>query len=544
MNDFDIIVIGGGHNGLICGAYLSRYGEKVCVLERLPVLGGCASSEELIPECPGFKFNRGGIDHINIHGTDIVKDLELEKHGLKYLWHDPLWFFPFPDGKSLTIHRNIEKTCEEVAKISIHDAKAYKELMDFWKVTLELIGPIDLCTPPALSTLIGGMQEKAAERVLKTLVSVPKIFIENRFESPHLRGVNGWWATQTAFPPTQIGSTLALTLLPVSHFLGMARPEGGSGMLSIAAANVIEANSGKVLKESKVNKIIIENSAAKGVELEDGRKIYAKNGVISAIDAKRVFLNLVDHSQTPSSLLKKIKEIHVAPVSMCKVDVALNRKPIFERYDHKDEYLIATPTVAPSMEYVENGWFDINQGRPAKKPSMWCVCSSMLDTTMAPPGKHTLWLSQFAPRILAGGKDWDRIKDSVAENMINTFAEYAPNVKDNVIAYHVTTPKDFEMRTGNIHGSAFHIDMTMDQSMGFRPIPEFGQYKTHIRKLYLTGSGTHPGGGITGIPGHNTAMEVLADLGKKKRGLKLIDKFKTITGMLNAWRLYRKTYLR
>jgi phytoene dehydrogenase-like protein len=223
-------------------------------------------------------------------------------------------------------------------------------------------------------------------------------------------------------------------------------------------------------------------------------------------------------------------------VALLKVDVALSGLPVFDRYGGKPEQTLATSCIAPSMTYIEEAFDDIMHGHPSRKPALWCAVASHLDPTLAPPGKHTLWLSQFAPARLSDGRSWDEARDEVADNMIATWCQYAPNTRDLTIDRHISSPLDWERRTGNLNGSAFHVAMTVNQLWGFRPTPALSRYRTPIQGLYLSGSGSHPGGGVTGLPGRNTAMEVLADLGHKPPRKGMIASGKEMLRMYRAFR--------
>lgn len=537
MEAYDIIVIGGGHNGMVAGGYLAKAGLKVIVLEKWKFLGGCSATAEVIPSCPGFKFNVGGIDHIHILGAPVVKDLELDKFGFKYLYHDPLWFFPYPDGNSFTIYKSIDQSCDQISRFAPEDVEAYREFHQLWESVLQLLEPFDLGPPPSFGDLAqlteGTMQ---GEELLQFLLTPPKVFIERWFKSPYLRGLFGWWAIQVGSPPHVPGAVLATGLQTTTHLLGMARPEGGSGALTDAIQRQIEHHGGSVRTEAEVTKILVKDGRAAGVRLHNGEEIACTKGVISQIDAVRVFTRLLDESEVPADLLRKVRQIEIGDVALFKVDVALNGLPVFERYGGKPESTLATSCIAPSMDYVEEAFDDIMHGRPSGNPALWCVVASHLDPTLAPPGKHTLWLSQFAPAKLSDGRSWDEAREEVADRMIDTWCEYAPNTRDLIIDRHISSPLDWERRTGNLNGNAFHVAMTVNQLLGFRPIPALSRYRTPIQGLYLSGSGTHPGGGITGIPGRNTAMEVMADLGQRRSRKSACASVREVVRMYQAFR--------
>lgn len=536
MPDCDVIVIGGGHNGLVCGGYLARAGEQVVVLERAGVLGGCATSEELIP---GFTFNRGGIEHINIHGTTILQDLELERFGLEYIWHDPLYAFLFPDGESLIIYRDVQRTAQEIARFSARDAAAYPEYIEMWRQILELLAPFDFIPPPPFSEMAGALGV-GAESVLKTLLGNPKHMVNHWFESPHMRAMLNWFTVQVGTAPASVGAVLASSLLPVSHLVGMARPRGGSGMLSVSLGRMIGHHGGQVLTRAPVTRVLVEGGRAVGVEAEGHGVIRARKAVISAIDARRLFTGLVDEGHLEPTLMRRVQQISVSNTSLVKVDAALNACPEFPRHGPAEEILVANINLVPSEVALDQAFRDIESGIPARLPALMCAVPSYADPSMAPPGKHTLWLSTFAPYAFSDGRTWDTARAEESRRMIDTFSAYAPNVGDHILGHVMTTPLDRERITGNIHGNAFHVDMAIDQTMAFRPAIGLSGYRTPVEGLYLTGSGTHPGGGITGVPGHNTAQVVLQDLGKARRPGSLTNRLKKAKHLYDTMRTVTK----
>ena len=515
---YDAIIIGAGHNGLTCGAYLARQGLKVLVLERREVIGGCCPTEESIPGRPGFHINRGGVDHQHICSGPVPKELELEKHGLEYLWHEPLWFFPFDDGSSWLVWRDVEKTCQELAAFAPDEVDAYRRWHAFWEDALRLLEPFDLGPPPSLADMMLSTETAEMSELMRALLTPPVVFIDRFFRDPRLKGAMAWWSVQTGTPPTKPGSTLAMSLQSGSHLSGSARPKGGSGALSQALANVIQAAGGEVRVSSPVARVHVHGGRASAVTTEAGETIEASRCVVSAIDARRLFLGLMDEADVPKNLLMRVPQISVTSASLFKVDLALSERPVFDRYGARPEQTIASPIIAPSLDYVYDGWLDIVAGRPSRAPGLWCACCTALDPSLAPAGKHTLWLSQFAPFSLAGGHSWDDIKEDVADQVVDTFCKYAPNTRNAIEGRLVTSPLDWHRLTGNINGCAWHVDMELHQSWGMRPLPELSGYRAPIPGLYLSGSGTHPGGGITGIPGRNAALEVLRDLGHRPPG--------------------------
>ena len=514
MPQHDAIIIGGGHNGLACGAYLAKAGLSVLVLERREVLGGCCPTEDF-PGLPGFRINRGGVDHQHICSGPVPRELELEQHGLEYLWHEPLWFFPYPDGASWLVWRDVDRTCEELATFAPAEVENYRRWHGWWEQALHMLEPFDLVPPPSLADMMLSTETAEMQELWRALLTPPTVFIERFFADERLKGAMAWWAVQTGTPPTKPGSTLAMSLQSGSHLSGSARPKGGSGALSQALAHVITAAGGQVLTGQHVERIVVQGNRAQAVVTATGETFEARRCIVSSLDARRVFLKLLPEEHVPSGLLGRVRQVSVASASLFKVDLALSERPEFTGYGARPEQTIASPIIAPSLQYVYDGWIDIQAGRPSREPGLWCACCTALDPSLAPEGKHTLWLSQFAPYELAGGQTWDDLRERVADQVVDTFCRYAPNVRELILGRLVTTPLDWERLTDNPRGCAWHVDMEIHQAWGLRPLPELSQYRTPVQGLYLTGSGVHPGGGITGMPGRNAAHQVLRDLGHR-----------------------------
>lgn len=359
-----------------------------------------------------------------------------------------------------------------------------------------------------------------AGSLVQFFLSNPMDFIARYFRTAEMRGMMAWWACQTASPPWQPGSSvLASSLAPATHLTGKARPKGGSGALSSVLADMItHAYGGKVLTGCRVTKVIVRKGRVRGVEwleASTGKTSSASSAiVISSADARTLLTSLVERDEVPSWLLSEVGRIYYSPCGLCKVDILLSRGSEFGESPTGDprDLSIATAIIAPHYEYVVGGWLQILSGVPASRPSLWCVEATALDDSLAPEGYHTLWLSQFAPRTLADGKSWREIKEEVGLTMFRTHAQYAGLSESDIIDIVVTTPEDMSELVLSV--DPFGVGMNIDQMMSFRPSPSLSRYRTPIKGLYLTGSGTHPGGGITGVPGRNSALEVLYDLGR------------------------------
>jgi beta-carotene ketolase (CrtO type) len=311
-------------------------------------------------------------------------------------------------------------------------------------------------------------------------------------------------------------------MMAMRHNPGMARPRGGTGALVQALVNLVLSKGGVILTDQHVEKILVDDGRAVGVRVAGGREYRAKSGVISNIDPKRVFLQLMDSSDVDSAdpnLRERLeRRIVNNNETVLKIDLALDEPLRFEHHNHKDEYLIGSVLIADSVRHVEIAHSECSVGKiPDSDPSMYVVMPTMLDPSMAPKGKHTVWIEFFAPYQIAGaqgtglkGTGWtDELKNTVADLVVDKLADYAPNVKKATIARSVESPAELGERLGAYKGNYYHIDMTLDQMVFFRPLPELANYKTPIEGLFLTGAGTHPGGAISGMPGRNCARVFL-----------------------------------
>jgi len=560
VNDFDAIVIGGGHNGLVCAAYLARLGGmKVAVLEQRDILGGFASTESPFASHPEVKVSRFGVDHMHMCSGPVPAELELEKHVAKdgsrfeYLWHDQAhWLYMYPEKRCILAQKDLEATCEAVERVFPGEGRQYRKFTEKWYGILKALEGIDDNPPMSNAVMALGAHLAGNDGITQFFQADPLNFIRRYFETDEMIGMMTWWASQTASPPWQPGSSvLALSLAPATHLTGKARPRGGSGQLShILADMIVNKHGGAVRTSALVRKILVAEGRARGVEVENretgtSEKLYAHT-VVSCVDAKRLFTEMVADDAVPGWLHDEVRNIYYSTVGLVKADVLINEAPDFAGYfgpnefGDDEEYNIATGIIAPGYEsYVKPGWIDILAGRPSAEPALWCVHNTALDSSLAPEGYHTLWLSQFTPKRLAGGKTWDDVAEAVGLEMFRTYAQYTANLsEENIVDIVVTPPNKMGefMRTDD----PFGVGMNLDQMLGNRPSPHLAQYRTPIRGLYLTGSGTHPGGGITGLPGRNAALEILADLGRS-RGTPRQSKLARLRQLYHTYR-YLKTF--
>ncbi|MBW4520688.1 MAG: NAD(P)/FAD-dependent oxidoreductase [Scytolyngbya sp. HA4215-MV1] len=536
MESYDVIVIGAGHNGLVCAAYLLKAGYRVLLLEKRTVPGGAATTEEVIPDqAPGFQFNLCAIDHELIHLGPVVQELELTKYGLEYLFCDPVVFCPHPNGQAFLAHRSLEQTCAEIERYSARDARKYREFMEYWQRLVSALAPIFNAPPKSLIDIAGnydlgkikdlvasvGSTQKALE-FIRTMLTSAEDLLNEWFDSEIIKAPLARLSAEMGVPPSQKNLAIGAMMMSTRHHPGMARPKGGTGALTKALVNLVNALGGEILTDQRVKQILVDEGRAVGVRTANGTEYRVKHGVISNIDAQRLFLHCMDAADVdaadPNLRERLERRIINNNETILKIDLAMSEPLRFQHHNHQDEYLIGSVLIADSVRQVEIAHAEPAMGKiPDADPSMYVVQPTMLDPSMAPDGKHTLWIEFFAPYQIEGrqgtglnGTGWtDDLKHQVADRVIDKLAEYAPNVKQATIARRVESPAELGERLGAFKGNYYHIDMTLEQMVFFRPLPEIANYKTPIAGLFLTGAGTHPGGSISGMPGRNCARVFL-----------------------------------
>ena len=508
MPDYDVLTIGAGHNALVASAYLAQAGLAVGVFERRPIVGGAVSTIEHVP---GYRFDLGGSAHILIRNTPIVEELGLARFGLDYIDVDPLFFAPFEDGDHLLFHRSEARTIEGIEARFPGEGEAYGRFLDEWRPFARAVRDLFLATPDPL-TLAGtamsgkavpGDWRKALPRILKPYGElVDDYFREEKVKAPLV-----WMAAQSGPPPSEPLTSPFLLWHPLYHEGGMARPRGGSGMLTQALARHVEAHGGAVHVGAPVDEILVEGGRATGVRV--GEQVYTARVVLAGSHALETFGRLLPERHRPPNAAG----MRVGNGFGAIVRLALS-EPIRYPAHPGDEARRALQLICRDRAQVAAAYGDYLGGRPAADPPIVAMSFSAVDDTLAPPGGEVLWLwAQYYPYQLAGGRNWDDIAPEVEASILDAFEVHAPGTKAKVVGSLFQHPAWLERELGLFRGNVMHLEMSLDQMFALRPFLGGHAYRAPgVRGLYLTGASTHPGGGIMGASGRNAAREVLKDL--------------------------------
>ncbi|MGB8343926.1 MAG: NAD(P)/FAD-dependent oxidoreductase [Ktedonobacteraceae bacterium] len=510
---YDAIIIGAGHNGLVAAGYLAREGKKVLVLEQRDRVGGACTLEEPFP---GFTMSPCAYV-VSLLRPEIIRDLELHRYGFDAYVKDPQMFVPFLDGNYLFFRASTEETIEGIRRLSPHDAEAYPRFLQFFDRASEILNPILLQEPPTAAELAARFQGED-EYIYRWLMfgSLYDLLAEY-FESDYLRAAfAGQGVIGSFIGPKTPGSVYVMW----HHMFGEVNGEkgmwgyvrGGMGRISFAMAASAEAHGAEIRLDAPVAKILVHNGRAEGVRLENGEEFRAK-AVLSNADPKRTFLRFCADAELDKDFLNRIAHFKTES-GVIKLNIALKELPSFRCLPGTTPSLqhFGSLDLTPTPDWVQDAYEDAARGELSKKPYIEAYMQSSTDPTVAPRGYHTISMfCQYAPYHLKGREWSDEVKDEMADRIIATLTEFAPNFADAVVRRQVLSPLDIERRYGMPNGNIFHGEITPDQLFSFRPTPECARYRTPVDGLYLCGSGVHPGGGVMGAPGHNAAKALLSD---------------------------------
>ena len=521
----DIVIVGAGHNGLVTAAYLARAGWRVLVLERRHVVGGACVTEEL---WPGYQVSTAA--YVNsLFRPEIVRDLELRRHGFEMLPRQPASFTPFPDGRYLMLGGDAADNAREIAKFSPRDAQAYPQYEAMLERLVRFVEPQLLQPPPdpwrgGIGNIWRLIQLGLAFRrlgpdgplLIEFLTGAARPILDRWFESEQLKAT---LATDAVIGAMASPATPGTAYVLFHHVMGECNGvrgqwgyvRGGMGGLTRALAECARRHGAEIQCNAPVQRILVRGHRVAGVVLENGAEIEA-NRVASCADAHVTFLKLIGAEELPSDFVDAVRNIDYSAASL-KINLALAELPDFKARpgtspgpQHR-----GTIHIAPSLDYIERAFDDAKYGRPSSSPILECTIPSVVDPTVAPEGRHVMSMFvQYAPTKLADA-NWDDVKESFADRCVEIMTEYAPNFRNSILHRQVLSPLDLERRFGLTGGNIFQGAMSLRQMFCLRPVAGYADYRTPIRGLYLCGAATHPGGGVMGACGYNAAQIILRD---------------------------------
>ncbi len=524
----DVVIIGGGHNGLACAAYLAKAGLDVLVLEKRDVLGGAAATEE---PWPGYRVSSASYV-VSLMPPRVVRELDLKRFGYEVSIISPDYFVPFPDGTALTLWGDVRRDAEAIARFSPLDAERYVEFDRYFDHVARLLKDLLFVVPPNLNlrdlpkwaTTAGRFRKwsgRDVHEVVRLFTMSAADFLDEWFEDERVKGALATQAIIGAWcGPMTPGSAYVL----MHHWIGEidGHPgawgwvRGGMGGVSQAMAQAAQAAGAEVRTNAEVDRVAINASGrAVGVALADGSLVRSQR-VVSSAHPATTYLSLVGEERLPGDVVRDVKRYRSRSGSV-KVNVALSDLPEFPSWDQDGDVHRGLVAVSPSMEYLERAWDDAKYGRMSEHPYIEVVFPTAHEPEgLAPEGKHLmLGFAQYGPYELAEGSWEAGGREEFARRALAAIGEYAPKLEDSVEHVEVLAPMDIEQRFGLIGGNIMQGELAPDQLFSFRPIPNYGDYRSPVAGMYLCGSGTHPGGGVMGVPGRNAAGVVLRD---HKRG--------------------------
>ena len=520
---YDAVIVGAGHNGLVCAFYLARAGFKVRIVERRDVVGGAAVTEEFHP---GFR-NSVASYTVSLLQPEVIADMKLAENGYRVIERPISNFLPLDDGRFLKLGGGLERTQAEFSKFSASDAEALPAYYDALEGVAQVLRDLALQSPPnvgdGLRGLLAGAVQgwglsrlglEAKRNVLDLFAKSASGFLDQWFESDPVKAAFGFDAVVGNYAsPDTPGSAYVL----LHHVFGEVNGKrgawghvvGGMGTITQIMAMVCRDAGVEISLESPVEEVLVDGDRVAGVRLEGGEEIAASR-VIANVGPKLLYGKMLDESHQPGDFRRRMRGFRAAGGTF-RMNVALRELPRFTAHPEPGEHHRAGIVIAPSLDYMDRAFTDAKRHGWSREPIVEMLIPSTVDDTLAPPGQHvaSLFCQQFAPDL-----DWDRHEDAAADTIIDTVECLAPGFRASIIGRQVLSPLGLERKFGLAGGDIFHGAMTLDQLWSARPVLGHGAYRGPVKGLYMCGAGTHPGGGVTGAPGHNCAREVIADGGK------------------------------
>lgn len=521
---YDALIIGAGHNGLVCAFYLARAGMRVRIVERRDVVGGAAVTEEFHP---GFR-NSVASYTVSLLQPKVIADMELAKHGYRVIERPISNFLPQPDGGYVKLGGGLERTQAEFARFSRHDAEVLPAYYDALEGVAEVLRDLALKVPPNVGDgwrtvmdaalqgrKLAGLGVEAQRDVLDLFTKSARDFLNGWFESEAVKAAFGFDAVVGNYAsPDAPGSAYVL----LHHVFGEVNGKkgawghsiGGMGAITQIMARVCRDLGVEISLEAPVERVLVDNGKTVGVRLESGEEIAAAR-VIANVGPKLLYGRMVDSADLPSDFARRIKGYKVGSGTF-RMNVALSELPHFSALPEPGEHHQSGIIIAPTLDYMDAAFVDAKAHGWSKAPIVEMLIPSTVDDSLAPAGCHvaSLFCQQFAP-VLPDGRDWDAEEDAAADTIIDTVEAHAPGFRASIVGRQILSPKGLERKFGLAGGDIMHGHMSLDQLWSARPMLGHGGYRGPIQNLYMCGAGTHPGGGVTGAPGHNAAEVILRD---------------------------------
>ena len=517
---YDAVFVGGGHNALTCAAYLAKAGKRVLVLEARSVAGGGCATEEVA--APGFRHNFHSNFHGVIHMGPVYRELELERYGARYVWPENQFAHVFPDGRAIVLSRSVEQTAERIARFSRADADTFRELAHGYRQVLdEGIIPALFSPPVPPSQEVAPLEETTdGLGLLRHFLSSPNHVARDLFESPEVQTWLGFWVAQLAGTGDVfgLGANYPVMLAGSLEPYGWGICVGGSNMLAQAMVRCLEDAGGEVRLKTPVRRIEVGGGLARAVELEDGERISVNGVLVSNLDPRHTFLELVGESELSGDFAHACGRWRYDVMSMFCVYLALEAPVRWKaaEWDQEVDRCFAV-SLCESLDILDDNASDCRLGIAPRTPGLFTVHPSLFEPSLCPPGKAASFCEQIAPwELREGGPEaWDEVKEAYVETVLARWRGYAAGVEEEqIVGRYVASPLDIERRMPSMrHGDWNHGEMTQDQLGVFRPFHEYPPYRTAFENVYLCGSSTHPGGSIGGACGYNAAGAIAEDLG-------------------------------
>lgn len=505
--DYDIITIGAGHNGLICSAYLAQAGYRVGVFEQRDIVGGAVSTREVVP---GYQIDMGGSAHILIRQTPIVEELELNQYGLEYIELDPMFSAPFPDGETLFMYRDLDRTVNHLEERYPGEGEAYHNFVTDWIGFARTMRDIFLASPSPFEIgkrmIRGGTTPLPWQEELRHILRPYEDVIASYFTEDKLRAMISWMAAQSGPPPTQSLTGPFALWHALYHEGGVARPAGGSGELTQALKRHIKAHGGDFHVGTAVDEILVKNGRARGVRINGDA--YTSRCVCAATHAKETFDHLLPRQYRPEAA----DHLRLGNGFGAMLRLALD-EPVSYKAEASSDARTGLQLLCRDPAQIRRAYGEFLGGRPSSDPPLVAMTFSAADDSLAPPGGEVLWLwGQYFPYELADESAWQDCADHVATSLLDQFEEYAPGTREHIVGQLFQHPEWLEEHLGLFRGNVMHLEMTLDQMFMGRPLFSNSTYRGPVDNLFLSGASTHPGGGIMGASGRNAASVVLKEV--------------------------------